>query len=368
MWVKGCHRSVLVVDDESSVAEVMARSLAQQGYQSHVVLRAREALQELGQNEYQAVLTDIRMPEKDGFWLLEQIGRLHPEVAVLMLTGLEDTNLATECFQRGALDYVLKSQPIAEVMSAVEKAISKREHQIQRDRDQKELHEKVRKRNGELRSVLSQLEKAYYGTLVSLVTELDRRQHEAADHSYRVVNFCVLFAERLNLTKSESRDVAIGALLHDVGKVCLNEGILKRDAKLSKEELAELKSHPEKGCQMLECLGFLANAAEIILTHHEHFDGSGYPRGLAGMQIPLGARIFAIATTLDDQLKTLNSRSVECFEEAKQEIIAERGRKFDPLLVDLFASIPAETWMQADSQDEYPFDFLRRVSESISRN
>lgn len=366
MRLKDHQRNVLVVDDEPAVAEVMARSLEQAGYQSRFVLNANAALDELSDNEYDAVLADIKMPEKDGFWLLEQICKYHPDITVLMLTGIEDTTWAIKCLKQGAADYLLKSAPLNEVIADLEKALEIREQSLKNEQDSERTRSEASEDSQHLRHALTDLEQAYYGTLICLTTALDVRESKPHDHSSRVVSFCLLIGERLELSKDELKDVAIGAFLHDIGKLTLDDRILDGKGKPRTEEWDQLKSHPETGFKMLEGVGFLEKAAEIVLSHHESFDGTGYPKGLVGEQIPIGARIFMVAHAVDSTLKRFKCEENSCFEEVAQKIMEESGHRFDPAIADMIMSIPPDVWFEAGSRYELPVDFCKRVVHAVS--
>ncbi len=186
------------------------------------------------------------------------------------------------------------------------------------------------------------METSYNSTLYALVAALDAREHETSDHSQRVVRYTLAIADRLGVPAAEQPDMARGALLHDIGKIGVPDAILLKPGPLTCDEWEEMRRHPQIGWTILKSIAFLQIPAEIVLSHQERFDGSGYPRGLRGEAIPLGARIFAIADTLDAMTTDRPYRKRTTFEWALREIRRCAGTQFDPGCVDAFLSMGEE--------------------------
>jgi len=335
---------VLVVDDDETVREVIATLLGEEGYLTATAVGADEALASCRTVEYQLVLSDLRMAGHDGLWLLERLRAEFPSTAVIMLTALGDTELAVECLRRGAADYLLKPPKTGELVRAMERALARRRLELARTRYRSSLESRVREKTAELSRALREVEQSYQATLFALVQALDAREHETSDHSQRVVRYTMAIAERLGLPHTELPDVGRGALLHDIGKIGVRDAILLKEGPLTDEEWKEMRQHPQMGWRMIRTIPFLQAAADIVLSHQERWDGSGYPRGLAGEAIPIGARIFALADTLDAMTSDRPYRKGVSFLEARKEIARCASTQFDPRCVAAFLSIDEPTW------------------------
>jgi putative nucleotidyltransferase with HDIG domain len=332
--------TVLVVDDDRAVREVLSAVLKEEGYPVRQAAGAEAALEMLRGEDLPLVLCDMKMPEHDGFWLLDNVLQRHPHAAVVMLTGFGDTESAVECLRRGAADYLLKPPRITELVRAIERAWSKSKLTSARARYHQGLARRVRERTAELTTALSGVAKAYSSTLAALVHALDAREHETSDHSQRVVRYTLAIADRMGVAHVE--DIGRGALLHDIGKIGVPDSILLKPGPLTHAEWVEMRRHPEVGYRILEAIDFLRPAAEIVLAHQERWDGCGYPRRLRGEAIPLGARVFAIADTLDAMTSDRPYRKAATFAQARQEIARCAGTQFDPRCVEAFVCIPDE--------------------------
>jgi len=333
--------TVLVVDDDRAVRDVLCAVLKEEGYPVRQASGAVAALQLLRGDDLPLVLCDMKMPERDGLWLLEEVLRRHPHAAVVMLTGYGDTESAVDCLKRGAADYLLKPPRITELVRAIERAWSKSKLTSARARYHQGLARRVRERTAELTAALAGVAQSYSNTLVALVNALDAREHETSDHSQRVVRYTLAIARRMGICGQEVEDIGRGALLHDIGKIGVPDSILLKPGPLTHAEWVEMRRHPEVGSRILEEIDFRP-AAEIVLAHQERWDGGGYPRRLRGEAIPLGARIFAIGDTLDAMTSDRPYRKAATFAQARLEISRCGGTQFDPRCVEAFRKIPDE--------------------------
>jgi len=342
---------LLVVDDDRSIRDVLADGLGALGYRVSTADNAREAFRTLEQEGIRLVLTDIDMPGENGIELLRRIKARDPDVDVIMVTGVVDVDTAIGAIRQGASDYVTKPFNLAEVALVVERTLEKRRLVLENRAYQQRLEQMVAARTAELAQkkeeverLYRQLEASYESTLQALVTALDYRDNETQGHSRRVVEYAVLLAERMGIEEPELAWVRRGAILHDVGKIGVPDAILKKPGPLSQEEWEQMRKHPEMGYGMLRHVAFLRPALDIVLSHQERWDGSGYPRGLKGEEIPLGARIFAVVDTFDAMTSDRPYRRALSIREAREEIRRFSGLQFDPLVAETFLAIEEKAW------------------------
>ena len=331
--------TVLVVDDDRAVREVLSAVLREEGYLVRQSESAQAALELMRGEDLPLLLCDVKMPEHDGMWLLDQVLQRHPHAAVVMLTGFGDTESAVACLKRGAADYLLKPPRVTELVRAIERAWSRSRLSSARTRYHQGLARRVRERTAELSLALQNVAQAYGSTLAALVHALDAREHETSDHSQRVVRYTVAVARQMKIADADLEDIGRGALMHDIGKIGVPDSILLKPGPLTAAEWIEMRKHPEIGYRILESIEFLKPAAEIVLAHQERWDGCGYPRRLAGEQIPLGARIFMICDTLDAMTSDRPYRKAATFAQAREEISRCAGTQFDPRCVEAFATL-----------------------------
>ena len=336
---------ILVVDDEQSVRAVAAALLAASGYTVNTAESAEDALARLQQDpDYDLILSDIMMPGTDGLTLLDHLCTDHPGIPVVMFSAIDDAYVVTSAFRRGAIDYLLKPFERTDLERVVLRAIEHGRLRKQNTTYRHNLEAIVNTRTGRLRSTMQDLERSYDITLEAMGDALDLRDQETEGHSRRVTAYTNTLAQAMGLNSEELRVIARGAFLHDIGKIATPDAILLKPGRLTAEEMAIMKEHCQRGYEMVRKISFLRDAAEIVYAHQEQFDGNGYPRGLRGEEIPLGARIFAIADTLDAMTSDRPYRKGTSFETARDEIIRCAGSQFDPQIVEIFLSLPPETW------------------------
>jgi putative nucleotidyltransferase with HDIG domain len=335
---------ILVVDDEEAIREVVTTLLESQGYRCTPASNGRVALQYLNGNSPDLVLSDMVMPEMDGLKLLEWVRSHDQDVPVIMVTAMHDLSTALEAMRRGAYDYILKPFEKDQLFLGVKRAIEHRRLLVENRRYQQELEKLVEDRTAQLRGALEQLERSYDDTLEALGGALDLKDAETEGHCKRVTAFSLAICKAMNVEPQLLPEIARGAFLHDIGKMAIPDHILRKPGPLSAEEQEVMRTHCRIGHEMLSRVPFLRGVAGIVLAHQEHFDGSGYPKGLKGEEIPLGARVFAVADTLDAMTSDRPYRSALSLEEAKAEIRRCTGTQFDPRIVEAFLSLPDSTW------------------------
>jgi putative nucleotidyltransferase with HDIG domain len=341
---------VLVVDDETHVRSMMGSTLERHGYEITLSSSGREALEELERNGYDLVLTDIVMKDINGIALLEQVHAKHPNLPVVMVTAIHDISVAIDAMRRGAYDYLLKPFEREHLISAVERALDHGQVLEDSQNYQQSLEEMVRARTEMLRHAMEDLEHSYDVTLEALGDALDLKDSETEGHSKRVTAYTIALARAMGIPPADIRVIARGAFLHDIGKMAIPDDILQKPGTLTTEEQDVMREHCARGYHMLRKIPFLAGAAEIVFCHQEHYDGSGYPNGLRGREIPVGARIFAIADALDAITSDRPYRKARSFESACEEILRCSGSQFDPAVVEVFLKIPNELWQELRSE------------------
>jgi putative nucleotidyltransferase with HDIG domain len=241
------------------------------------------------------------------------------------------------------------------IRASAEKALSATESSIARRKESApeiaEIFEYVRNleslvsaRNSQFKAITSDLERSYDITLEALGDALDLKGAETEGHSRRVTAFTIAIAQKMGLQKSEIRTIARGAFLHDIGKLAIPDMILTKPGKFTPDEINIMKEHAWYGYKILKRIPFLNEAAEIVYAHQERYDGTGYPRRLKGEEIPLGARIFSIADTLDALTSDRPYRPQKTLQAARKAIKAASGSLFDPKIVEVFLSMPAKIW------------------------
>lgn len=335
---------ILIADDDSSVRDVITVLLGEEGYACTAVSSAEAALEAAQAGSYPLLISDVRMPGKDGFWLLERMREGFPDTAVVMLTAFGDTEAAVECLRNGAADYLLKPPKVTELIRAIERALGRRRLELARHKYRRSLENRVREKTAELSRTLRDLESTYSQTLWSLVAALDAREHETSDHSQRVVRFSLAIARRLGIPEADLPSLGRGALLHDIGKIGVRDRVLLKPGPLTPEEWSEMKRHPELGWALLQRVDYLRPASAIVLQHQEKWDGTGYPAAIQGEAIVIGARIFHVVDTLDAITSDRPYRKARPFEDARAEIVRCVGTQFDPRIVDAFLAVAEEDW------------------------
>jgi response regulator RpfG family c-di-GMP phosphodiesterase len=335
---------VLVVDDDPAIRALLSTKLNFSGFASQSCNSGEEALKLLSEETFDAIISDLNMPGISGLELLEATRRLVPHTAFLMATGVGDVAVGVTAMKQGAADYLLKPFQLEAVVVSLRRALDMKRMEAELAEYRHRLEEMVEQRTKQLKFAMRRIELTYDETLGALAGALDLRDNDTAGHSRRVTLYSLEMAKKLSFSSDELKQLERGANLHDIGKIGIPDSILLKPSKLTPEETAIMQTHVQIGYELLSRVAFLASAAQIVLTHQEYYDGTGYPQGLAGEEIPLGARIFAISDTMDAMMSDRPYRRGRPFGVARAEITKESGRQFDPRIVDVFLSIPEETW------------------------
>jgi response regulator RpfG family c-di-GMP phosphodiesterase len=355
---EGAHvemENILVVDDEEAIREVVSTMLESKGYRCTAVSNGRAAQDQVKRVTPDLVLSDMIMPEMDGIKLLDWIRNYDPEVPVIMVTAIHDISTALEAIRRGAYDYILKPFEKDQLFLGVGRALQHRRLVAENRNYQRNLEQQVEERTAQLSGALVQLEQSYDDTLEALGSPLDLKDAETEGHCQRVTAFTISIAKAMPVPNPYLPVLARAAFLHDIGKMAIPDGILRKPGPLDDDEKQVMRRHCQIGYDMLIRIPFLRDAAEIVLAHQEFFNGTGYPRGLKEEQIPLGARIFTVADSLDAMISDRPYRKALPMSHAREEIRRCAGTQFDPKVVEVFMSIPDQHWIELRQNLGSPF-------------
>lgn len=335
---------LLAVDDDASISALLCEKLSSQGFECRSCLSGEDAVALLGQESFGLVISDLRMPGMSGLELLEQVRKKYPHLAFLIVTGVDDIRVGIEAMKQGAADYLVKPFHLEAVVASVERALEKKRLEMELEKYRQQLEQMVDQRTKQLQAAMKRIQMTYDETLEALGAALDLRDNETAGHSERVSRYCLGMAKATGCSEEQLPHITRGAYLHDIGKIGIPDAILLKPGKLTEEETAVMQTHARIGYDLVSRIAFLAPASEIVLTHQERYDGTGYPQGQMGKEIPLGARIFAVADTLDAMTSDRPYRRALPFAAAHEEIMRESGRQFDPEVVRVFLSLPEQVW------------------------
>ena len=337
--------TVLVVDDEAPVLRSLSRILTRQGYECAVAASADEARALLNERAFDLVLSDVNMPGQSGIELLEEISITFENIATVMVTGVDDRTLAERALQMGAYGYVIKPFESNEILIAVSNALRRRALEIENRKHREKLEQMVHERTAELWDAVRQLERTELlvrqsreETVQRLSIAAEFRDIETHHHVQRMSRYCELLASLLGKDQAYGELIRIASAMHDVGKIGVPDSILLKPGPLTQDEFITMKEHTVLGMRILDGSDseMLKFATSIAATHHEWWDGTGYPEGLAGEDIPLEGRIAAIADVFDALTSNRVYRKAFHLGETVEMMEAQKGTHFDPELLDLF--------------------------------
>lgn len=334
------QRDILIVDDDRQVRDVLNQIFLSAGYNCLLAQNGGEGVEVFQAARPPLVVTDLKMPVMTGIELLRRVRELDEDAAVVVLTGAGDVKTAIDSLKLGAYDFILKPVNVDELLIAAERALERRTLLIERREYHQTLERRVEEATRDLAAAYHELEATYGTTLEALGSALDTRDVGTESHSRRVHGYALATAREYGVPPADLRDLAHGVLLHDIGKIGIPDAILLKPGKLTPEEWTVMRTHPEIGRRLIEKIPFLRGAIPIVYSHHEKWDGSGYPRGLRGEAIPLGARIFAVVDAFDAMTFDRPYSRAISFEAAKAEIRRCTGTHFDPTVVEAFFRVP----------------------------
>jgi putative two-component system response regulator len=331
---------ILIVDDEVTIRKLLRQKLSREGYQCEEADSAEQALEKLRGNLTELVILDIRMPGKSGIELLPEIKASYPDTAVVMATAVAEINIAIQCMKQGAYDYISKPFNLEEVMLCIDRALEKRRLELKIREYQQHLEQKVEEQTQEIRRV-------FLGAIEALVFALEAKDKYTAGHSRRVTEIAVAIGRELGLPSDDIEDLCWGGLLHDVGKIAVDQLIQNKPGKLTPQEYEHIMIHAHVGAGIVKPV-VNDKVVEMIEHHHDHYDGSGLHQVVAGEDIPLGARILAVADAFDAMTSDRPYRSAMSPEEALNEVRRHTGTQFDPLVAAAFLKIPVAEIVQVE--------------------
>jgi len=309
---------ILVVDDEVNIREPLADALKEEGYQVSTAEDGQRAVEEVKKSNFDMAIVDIRMPLVGGLEVLHYIKNNKPETMTIMMTGYASLETAVDALREGAYDYLIKPFNIEKLLSVLKRGL----------REQKLTRENAR--------LNDELKQTYLGVMTSLATAIDAKNHRTQHHSQQVTKYTLIISEKLHLPQKEKEKIGRAASLHDIGKIGIPDPILTKPGSLTNEEWAQIEQHPARGAEILSPLEFLSEVVPLIRHHHERYQGSGYPDGLKGEKISLGARIISVADAFEAMVSERPYRRALSKEEAFLEIEAGLGNQFDPKIGELF--------------------------------
>ncbi|MHC1691754.1 MAG: HD domain-containing phosphohydrolase [Sphaerochaetaceae bacterium] len=331
-------KHIVTTDDDSAIRKVLQIMLMKEGYQVTPCKNGNEleAVLKTDASDVDLILLDIKMPGLSGFELLEIIKKEHPHIPIIMLTAFNDLDTGMKAMRLGASDYLAKPVSREELTSCVARVLCEAELR-QQEIEEKSYHLAHQKELEEqLHTSLVTLKNATRATLEAFSETIEQKDAYTKGHCNRVCNIAIALGKALNLSHEHLLMIEGGALLHDIGKIGISEKILNKTSSLTKEEYEIIKMHPVSGERIIRHIELFQPYRPIIRSHHEWFDGSGYPDGLKGEAIPLEVRIVSLADAFDSMTSSRAYRSALPPEIALEEIKLFSGTQFDPELVDLF--------------------------------
>ena len=322
--------SVLVVDDDSSLRPMLAAWVNRFGYSAVEADCAETALQRLDDTPADIALCDVNMPGHDGVWLAARIRERFATTAVIMATSVDNVDVAVSTLKNDVVDYLLKPFDSNRLGEALSLGLDWHRASVGDDDLHHALQHRLRTRRAAVASALAGAQRSTQDAVDSLIAMLQLHEKDGRGHATRVARLAVALADELGVDDDAISELECGAMLHDVGKLDMPAEILSKPAPLTDEEWKVMRTHPQVGYDLVKKLPRFSGCAEIVLAHHEAYDGSGYPNGLKGTEIPLGARILTIADSYDSMTHPHTQRPPMPAEMAVREIQRCSGSQFDP--------------------------------------
>jgi response regulator RpfG family c-di-GMP phosphodiesterase len=342
-YFQAIHKSLLIVELDAEKRNLLL-TYFKKGVECDAVDSLEAAVDSISKHEYSAVLAPLMPPELKGLELISKLERLSPNTVPIFTSEIESAGNTVKAYRAGAFDVVQMPMSLQKLETSVERAFIQYEMRSLRDRYRNQLESEVAIRTFELEQTLEEVERSYRMTLSAVVRALEQREFESEGHSERAITFSLRLGHELGLETETLRDLELGALLHDVGKINVSDDVLRKAERLNTAEWASMKRHPQLGHEILAGIPFLEGASRIVAEHHECWDGSGYPFGLRGEEIAIGARILSVVDAFEAMITERVYRKSRSYDEALTEIDRFSGTQFDPLVVEAFRNVPYEDW------------------------
>jgi len=323
------QESILIVDDEASIRKLLHHKLSSEGYQCQQAGNAEQALDKLKNNLISLVVLDINVPGESGIELLPEIKAVYPDTAVVMATAASDIDVAIQCMRQDAYDYITKPFNLDDVVLSLGRALEKRRLELENREYQQHLEDKIAEQTGRIRA-------SFLNAIRALAYALEAKDKYTSGHSQRVADISTAIAKEVGLSGESVDRIVLVGLVHDIGKIGVTESVLNKSELLTNDEFQHVKKHPGIGERILAPVADDEDILKLVRNHHERYDGSGYPDGLKSGQIPLGARILAIANAYEAMTSERPYRKAMNDKAASAEIERGNGTQFDPGIADAF--------------------------------
>ncbi len=341
---------ILVVDQDAGAQEQTVSLLRAGGFDAFGAAAGKAILEQVNGDACDVIIADMVTTAGLGSMFLEEMKARHPAVSIIIVADEDDVQTVIATMAKGACDYILRPFDRERLLDSARRAVAYTTSAREQLNRRLGLEQLVEARTHMLRQAVTDLERSYDITLEALGDALDLKDAETEGHSKRVTAYTIALARAMGVRGSELRIMARGAFLHDIGKMAIPDAILLKPGKLNDEERSIMREHCLRGYLIVKKIPYLKDASEIVYSHQEHYDGTGYPRGLRSTEIPLGARIFAIADTLDAITSDRPYRQGKSFAHACGEIERCGGTQFDPMVVDTFLKLPQQIWEDLRSE------------------
>ncbi|MDP3015684.1 MAG: response regulator, partial [Deltaproteobacteria bacterium] len=290
---------ILIVDDEEVICNVLDRRLTREGYFCTTAHNGKEALNHFYKNSFSLIISDMKMPEMTGIELLQKVKAIDPKMKMIMVTAYPDIDLAVDAMRLGAYDFIIKPADLDLIVMSVKKALESKRLEEEIEAYHNRMEELVEERTAKLQQAYRTLKKSHLDSVKVLAEAIDAKDPYTRGHSDRVKRMSLAIAKKMGFSEERLENLEYGALLHDIGKIGIKDEVLQKQAPLSSEEYRYIQEHPLIGVKIVEGVEFFKDKIPMIRYHHEHYDGNGYPNGLAGEAIPLEARIISLPDAFD---------------------------------------------------------------------
>ncbi len=362
------EKNLLLIDYNSARQKLLASYLGKK-YHCDEADSIAAAVEKIQQKEYAVIVTSVMQPQFNGLELIPFLQKFSPRSVLIIISESDSAGNTVRAFRAGAFEVIQKPFEMKKIETTIARAFEQYELVSLKERYQYHLEELVAERTAELDKALEEIESSYRATLKALVQALETRDFETHGHSERVVTFSLRLAYELGLDKELLRDLELGALLHDIGKIGVPDAVLRKPAALNDDEWRKMKLHPLHGQKILRNIAFLEGASRVVSQHHEKWDGTGYPNGLCGEDIHIGARIFSVADAFDAMVSDRVYRKGCSYEAALAELEKFSGTQFDPQVIEAFKQVPKEDWtilrQRSLAEKQENFSFQTFVAELV---